>query len=277
MDLPLAISAFEWLENAISGEIWTYPAIVAAVALDSLLPVAPGETVVITAGVLAANGDLNPLLVVCAGMAGSLLGDNCSYGLGASLGRRAERRFFSSAKAQRRTAWARRQLDERGAVIIVIARFVPGGRTATTFSAGALEMPWRRFVAADAVAAVLWATYMTMLGYFGGSAFEESLWKPMLAGSRRGAAASRPPLLATLPASAPWRSGYAAACKAVYTGSIPVGASVAAMVPLAEADAAVTVAALLPGVVELLGDGELGESLEHGLCLPRRRRRKTAS
>ncbi|HWM64045.1 MAG TPA: DedA family protein [Solirubrobacterales bacterium] len=181
MDPPLAISAFEWLENAIGGEVWTYPAIVAAVAFDSLLPIAPGETVVITAGVLAANGDLNPVLVACAGTVGGCLGDNASYGLGATLGRRAERRFFSSGKARERVEWARRQLQERGAVIIVVARFVPGGRTATTFSAGALKMPWRRFLAIDVIAAALWATYMTLLGYFGGSAFEESLWKPLLA------------------------------------------------------------------------------------------------
>jgi len=181
MELPLAISAFDWLENAISGEVWTYPAIVAAVAFDSLLPVAPGEAVMITAGLLAANGDLSPVLVVCAGTVGGCLGDNASYGLGASLGRRAERRFFSSQKGRQRVEWGRRQLRERGAAIIVIARFIPGGRTATTFSAGVLEMPWRRFFAVDAFAAALWATYMTLLGYFGGSAFEESLWKPMLA------------------------------------------------------------------------------------------------
>lgn len=190
MGLPLAISAFEWLENAISGEVWTYPAIIAAVAFDSLLPVAPGEAVMITAGVLAANGDLSPVLVACAGTVGGCLGDNASYGLGASLGRRAERRFFSSEKARRRVEWGRRQLQERGAVIIVIARFVPGGRTATTFSAGVLAMPWRRFLVVDALAAALWATYMTLLGYFGGSAFEESLWKPMLAAGLVAAAAA---------------------------------------------------------------------------------------
>jgi membrane-associated protein len=67
------------------------------------------------------------------------------------------------------------------AVIIIVARFIPGGRTATTFSAGALEMPWRRFLTIDAVAAVLWATYIALLGYFGGEAFEQSLWKPILA------------------------------------------------------------------------------------------------
>ena len=102
MELPLAISAFEWLENAVRGEVWTYPAIVVAVAFDSLFPIAPGEAVVITAGVLAADGGLNPFLVVCAGIAGGCLGDSCSYWLGASLGRRAERRLFKSEKARGR-------------------------------------------------------------------------------------------------------------------------------------------------------------------------------
>ena len=181
MSLPIAIGAFEWLEEAIRGEVWTYPAIVVAVAFDSLLPIAPGETVVITAGVLAANGDLSLPLVILAAAVGGWLGDNASYGLGASLGRRAERRFFSSQKAQQRLGWARRQLRKRGGTIIVVARFIPGGRTATTFAAGTLEMPWRRFASVDALAAVLWAAYITMLGYFGGSAFEESLWKPIVA------------------------------------------------------------------------------------------------
>lgn len=181
MGLPQALTAFRWLENAIDGEIWTYPAIVAAVAFDSLLPIAPGEAVMITAGILASSGDLALLLVIGAGTAGSLLGDNLSYGLGASLGRRAERRFFSSPKSRERVEWARGQLRCRGAVIIVVARFIPGGRTATTFSAGALEMPWRRFLTIDAVAAALWATYISLLGYFGGETFERSLWKPIIA------------------------------------------------------------------------------------------------
>lgn len=190
MGLPLAIGALEWLENAVGGEAWSYPAILAAVAFDSLLPVAPGEAVMIAAGVLAANGDLSPILVACAGTAGGCLGDNASYGLGASLGRRAERRLFSSQRARQRVSWASRQLQVRGTAIIVVARFIPGGRTATTFSAGVLEMPWRRFVLVDAFAAALWATYMTLLGYFGGTAFEQSLWKPVLAAALVGAAAA---------------------------------------------------------------------------------------
>jgi membrane-associated protein len=183
MGLLLAVTAFEWLEGAIGGEIWTYPALIVSVAIDSLFPIAPGEAMMITAGVLAANRDLILPFVILAGTAGSMLGDNASYGLGATLGRRAERRFFSSERGRQRIEWARRQLRERGAVIVVAARFIPGGRTATTFTAGALEMPWRRFLAIDAVAAGLWATYVALLGYFGGATFEEDLWKPLLAAS----------------------------------------------------------------------------------------------
>lgn len=181
MDPVLAITAFEWLEEAIGGQVWTYPAIVVAVAFDSLLPLAPSEAMMITAGVLAANGELILPFVILAGFLGSLLGDNASYGLGASLGRRAERRFFSSGRGRQRLEWARGQLHERGAMIIVAARFIPGGRTATTFAAGTLGMPWRRFVAIDAIAAGIWATYISLLGYFGGATFEDDLWKPLLA------------------------------------------------------------------------------------------------
>lgn len=181
MSLPSAIAAFDVLKDAVGESLWTYPAIVGAVALDSVIPLAPGEAVAITAGVLAADGELNVMLVFAAAALGGFLGDNFSYWLGASLGRRAERRLFGSERGQRQIGWARRQLEQRGAVIIVAARFIPGGRTATTFSSGALEMPWRRFAAIDAVAASLWAAYATCLGYFGGTTFRESLWKPLLA------------------------------------------------------------------------------------------------
>lgn len=183
MDPVLASLSLDALEDAVGESAWTYPAIVAAVALDSLLPVAPGETVMITAGVFVAAGELNFALVFLAGMLGGLLGDNASFGIGATLGRRAERRFFGSDRARQRLDWARRQLEARGPAIIVAARFIPGGRTATTFAAGTLEMPWRRFLLADAIAAALWSAYVTLLGYFGGTAFTESLWKPLVAAS----------------------------------------------------------------------------------------------
>jgi membrane protein DedA with SNARE-associated domain len=54
--------------------------------------------------------------------------------------------------------WARAQLRHSGAWIIIVTRFIPGGRTATTYISGTLDMPWkRRFLPADATAAILWS------------------------------------------------------------------------------------------------------------------------
>lgn len=152
----------------------------AIVATDAVLPVVPGETALIAAAVLAANGELSILLVVACALIGAFAGDNASYALGRGVGRRAITRLARGEKARARVQWSRRQLRLRGASIVVVARFVPGGRTATTLAAGSLRMQWRRFAFADAVGAALWATYAAALGWFGGSAFEASLWKPLV-------------------------------------------------------------------------------------------------
>ena len=69
-------------------------------------------------------------------------------------------------------------MRDRGGWIIIVARFIPGGRTATTYVAGTLEMPWKtRFLQFDAV--VVWALFSSALGYFGGAAFERNLWVPV--------------------------------------------------------------------------------------------------
>ena len=68
---------------------------------------------------------------------------------------------------------ARRFLRERGSYILIVARFVPGGRTATTFTAGLVKLPWlTRFAPFIFVAAILWALYGALLGYIGGRIFE---------------------------------------------------------------------------------------------------------
>jgi len=172
---------FDFLTHLIDGAPATsYLAIAAIVALDSFFPLVPGETAVITGGVLAANGDLALPLVLLAAWAGGMIGDNGIYWLGRWVGVRARRRFFKSDKSLHNLAWAEVQLEQRGTAIILVARFVPGGRTATMFSAGSLEMPWRRFISADAIATGVWSLYAAGLGFVGGSTFTHNLWKPLL-------------------------------------------------------------------------------------------------
>jgi membrane-associated protein len=159
---------------------WAYAILFVLAFLDALVPIVPSETSVITAGVVASAGDLSLPLVILFAASGAFAGDNTSYFVGARYGTRINERFFQSEKAKGRIAWAQRQVQERGGELIVIARFIPGGRTVVTLSAGTLGYPWRRFVVFDAIAATIWAVYASLLGYLGGHAFEEQPWKGLL-------------------------------------------------------------------------------------------------
>ena len=173
--------SFDQFTEWISGEWWSYPVIFAVSAIDAFFPLVPSETTVITAGVLASSGDLNLLLVILAAATGAIVGDNISYGIGSWVGEHTVKRWFRSEKSHKRLEWAEKQLDERGAYIILIARFIPGGRTAVTFASGYTHaMPWRRFIRYDVVAGFVWATYAALLGYFGGKTFEERPWMGLL-------------------------------------------------------------------------------------------------
>lgn len=172
---------FDWLTQEVSQSPLTYLVDFLAACLDVLLPVIPSEAIVVTSSVLAAQGGLLIWLIIPAVALGAFLGDNLSYLLGRKIGDPIADRLFADEKGQARLLWAEEALRRRGGVLIGVGRFIPGGRTATTFAAGTLEMPYRQFLAADAIAAGIWALYVSMLGYLGGEAFRESLWLPLAA------------------------------------------------------------------------------------------------
>jgi membrane-associated protein len=168
---------FDLVLELVSSSPWTYAVILGVAALDAVLPLVPSETTVISAGVLAGAGDLQLGFVIAAGAAGAYAGDSSAYLLGRRADERFKRRLFRGDKGARRQAWAERMLERHGGPLIFGARFVPGGRTATTVSAGLLRMPWARFAAFAAAAALGWALYTALLGYIGGRAFEDNpLW-----------------------------------------------------------------------------------------------------
>ena len=159
---------------------WAYVVVMLFAVVDALIPIVPSETAVITAGVVAADGHLYLPLVILAAALGAFAGDNLAYGLGRRYGEGVQKRFFQGEKAAKRLDWAKRQLDRRGGELIAVARFIPGGRTAVTLTAGLTRYPWRRFAFFDAIASLIWATYAALLGYFGGKAFEGEAWKGLL-------------------------------------------------------------------------------------------------
>jgi len=170
---------FDWLTNEVGQSALTYPVVFFAATTDVLFPLIPSETIVITAAVLAAQGDLLIWAIVPLVAVGAFLGDNLCYLLGRKVGDPVADRLFSDEKGQARLRWAETALCRRGAILIGVGRFIPGGRTATTFAAGTLEMPYRQFLVADAFAAALWALYISMLGYLGGETFKDDLWLPL--------------------------------------------------------------------------------------------------
>lgn len=171
------MESFDSLLDLLSASPWTYAVILAVAALDALVPLVPSETTVISAGVLAGAGDLELGLVIAAGAAGAYSGDTSAYFVGRRFGPRLERRLFRGERGVRRQAWAEGALDRHGGPLIFGARFVPGGRTATTVTAGVLRMRLARFAAFAGGAAVAWAAYAALIGYLGGRAFEDNpLW-----------------------------------------------------------------------------------------------------
>lgn len=162
----------DWLDEFSSN--WWFLLIIFAVALlDSVLPIVPGETTVIAGGVAAGTGSQSLALVILAGACGAFLGDNLAYSIGHRFRPRVER--WAARKPQRavRLAGAETQIRKRGGLLLITARFIPGGRTVLTISSGITRQPRLWFVTWIAIAATIWAGYAATLGYLFGQAFED--------------------------------------------------------------------------------------------------------
>ena len=170
------------LTNLHLGSPLSYLLAFAMPALDAVLPLVPSETALVALGVATAGStDGRIALLVAAGALGAFLGDNIAYLLGRHYAAAVENRLFSSPKGARRRAWAQHALDHYGTRLILVCRFIPGGRTAVTITCGIVSYPRRRFVTATAAAATIWACYAFFIGRLGGKAFENRPWIGFLA------------------------------------------------------------------------------------------------
>ncbi|WBB71013.1 DedA family protein [Micromonospora sp. WMMD812] len=161
---------------------WVYLAIFTIAVLDGFFPVVPSETAVITAGVFAATGEPSLPAVIVVAAAGALVGDHVSYAIGRTGGARLLGRLPAGGRRRAGVEWARRGIAERGGLILTVARYIPGGRTAVTLTMGAVGYPRRRFLAFDALAAGSWGLYSALVGYLGGLAFEQDPLRGLLLG-----------------------------------------------------------------------------------------------
>ncbi|MEU5834709.1 VTT domain-containing protein [Streptomyces diacarni] len=168
----------EAIVHAVEGFVstpWVYVALFGIAMLDGFFPVVPSETLVITLGVFAAaQGDPALFWVIVVAALGAFAGDHVSYLIGRRSGARLTARLTEGSRTWRAYEQVGRMLTERGGLVLVAARYIPGGRTAATLTTGATGFPRRLFTRYDAVAVVSWACYSAGLGYVGGAAFEET-------------------------------------------------------------------------------------------------------
>ncbi|KZE90611.1 DedA family protein [Microbacterium sp. TNHR37B] len=156
--------------TAAAASPWLLLVLFAAAVIDGFFPPVPSETVLVAAAAVAVStGSFPQLVLLClVAAAGAMIGDNIAYTLGRAMGT-TRFRWMRRPKVAAVFARARQTLDERGAVLILGARYIPVGRVAVNMSAGAVRYPRRRFVPLSGVAAIGWAASSAAIGVLAAS------------------------------------------------------------------------------------------------------------
>jgi membrane protein DedA with SNARE-associated domain len=164
----------EYVTQLAIGSPWLLAVIVAMAVVDALVPIVPSEALIIAAGVAAAAGQQNLLVVIGAAALGSFIGETIGYLIGRAFGPAVRGRF--AADGAKAAAYDRiaALLAARGGTVLLTARFLPGGRTVATLTAGAMRYPTGRFLGFTALGTPLSAGWQAVLGFMGGAAFAEN-------------------------------------------------------------------------------------------------------
>ncbi|MFM2043624.1 MAG: hypothetical protein RLY86_2200 [Pseudomonadota bacterium] len=159
---------FDWILSVIQEA--GYLGLLALMFLENLFPPIPSELIMPLAGFLAARGEMNPVLVVLVGTAGSVLGALPWYWVGRGIGR--ERvlwlidRFgfwltLSREEVERADDWFQR----RGWTAVLLGRLVPAVRTLISVPAGLARMGMPLFLILTTLGSLVWSTALVAAGY----------------------------------------------------------------------------------------------------------------
>jgi membrane-associated protein len=183
------------LLTAMATPAWVYLAIFGFLTADAMVPVVPIQAIMITSGALTVYGHLSLAVVVLVGALGMFTGDSIAFLLGRTAGQSAGGSWLSGrlatlrdrfapgndhgrrSKTQRAAARFTRGLRTPGPLVLLLCRFVPGGRMAAGYHAGRSDYPVRLFVLFDGLAAAGWAAYGGLVGHIGGTAVTQSAWR----------------------------------------------------------------------------------------------------
>ncbi|HRJ98212.1 MAG TPA: VTT domain-containing protein [Ignavibacteria bacterium] len=129
----------------------------------------PGDSLLITAGLIAAQGYLDIYVLNISLIIAAIVGDQVGYWFGKKTGPKIFTREKSIFFAKDHLIKAKHFYEKYGGRAIIYARFVPFARTFAPIVAGVGEMNYKKFVVYNIFGGIFWVTSMTLLGYYFGN------------------------------------------------------------------------------------------------------------
>jgi membrane protein DedA with SNARE-associated domain len=148
----------------------------AVVAAESAGVPLPGETALVAAAILAAQGHYSIVEVIVVAAVAAILGDNAGYWIGRTGGRALLRRWGPIRRyAERVLPPGERFFEKHGGKTVFIGRFVSVLRVTAAWLAGITHMTWWRFFLWNATGGIVWATLVSLLAYYFGKAAADAV------------------------------------------------------------------------------------------------------
>jgi membrane protein DedA with SNARE-associated domain len=148
----------------------------AVIAAESAGVPLPGETALIAASILAAQGHYSIVAVIVVAASAAILGDNAGYWIGRTGGRALLERWGPVKRyAERAIPPGERFFKKHGGKTVFIGRFVAVLRVTAAWLAGITHMSWWRFFLWNASGGIVWATGVSLLAYYFGKAAADAV------------------------------------------------------------------------------------------------------
>lgn len=161
---------------------WMLLIVLLVCVIDGFFPPVPSETTVVAvlaASITAGASPVWAVLVTAVAALGAIAGDSIAF----VLGRRFEiSRFpwFQGKAAKRVTDWVTARVHASPAVLILVGRYIPGGRVAVNMIAGSAGLPYRKFLGFSAIAGTSWAIMTALVATLSAAWLGNPLWSALL-------------------------------------------------------------------------------------------------
>jgi len=146
--------------------VWVYAILFLIILLETgfvIAPFLPGDSLLFIAGVFAANGEMNIIILIILLAFAAIAGDSINYSIGRYLGPKV---FKYKKEYLERT---KNFYEKYGNKTIILARFIPIVRTFAPFVAGIGRMNYNKFLTYNVVGGLIWVLLFTLAGYFFGN------------------------------------------------------------------------------------------------------------